>query len=270
MARRIGSSRGWLARARRSSLCFSVATSGSALPVSADCCIAARIAASMSPTRFSSRERDTERTSSSSWPRCSATSPRRASSRATLAVASRIASCAWRASSRASPARSALSCCRLTSSFSLLRTRCSARQASATREHRDNREQDDDRAAQAPEQRAARRRCRHRQRKRRFEARWKARERRSRLHRLYAGDHRFERRVAPRRPRRSRPVAPAPRCADGWRAPAIRDRSPRRRARSRWPIASELLKSHACPAGAAKAASTWCRSPLESRGASRR
>ena len=33
-----GSSRGWLARARRSSLCFSAATSGSALPVIAACC----------------------------------------------------------------------------------------------------------------------------------------------------------------------------------------------------------------------------------------
>ena len=269
MARRTGSSRGWLARASRSSLCFRVATSGSALPVSADCCIAARIAASMSLTRFSSRERDTERTSSSSWPRCSATSPRRASSRATLAVASRIASCAWRASSSASPARSALSCCRLTSSFSLLRTRCSARQASASASTETivrrttigplKRQSSGPRGAGAASAAETTVRgsvegegasftvasivCRRPPRRAR---------------------------AAPRRPRRSRPVAPAPRCADGWRAPAIRDRSRRRRARTRWPIASELLKSQACPAGAAKAASTWRRSSLESRGASRR
>jgi hypothetical protein len=62
----------WLALLR-------AATRGSRLPVSWACCCAMRMADSMSTTRFSSRERDRLCISSSSWLRCSATSPTRAS-----------------------------------------------------------------------------------------------------------------------------------------------------------------------------------------------
>ena len=67
----------------------SVGTSGSALPVMAACCSATRIAASMSASTFSSRERDSDWISSSSCVRCIAVSATRASSSATLAAASR-------------------------------------------------------------------------------------------------------------------------------------------------------------------------------------
>ena len=238
IARRIGSSRGWLARARRSSLCFRVATSGSALPVSADCCTAARTADSMSFTRFSSRERATERTSSSSWPRCSATSPRRASSSATLAVASRIASCAWRASSSASAARSALSCWRFTSSRSLLRTRWSARQASASATTVTivssrttgplQRQSSGPRGGAAGVAAGAGTTVR---------GSAAGEESSFTVASIVCRRPPHRGRAAPRRPRRSRPVAPAPRCADGWPGRAIRPRSRRRRAPrgGRWP-----------------------------------
>ncbi len=244
IARRIGSSRGWLARASRSSLCFRVATSGSALPVRADCCTAARIADSMSLTRFSSRERATERTSSSSWPRCSATSPSRASSSATLAVASCIASWAWRASSSASATRSALSCWRFTSSRSLLCTRWSARQASASARtetivssrtmgplQRQSSGLRGDLAATGVETTTG--------------GSAAGEESSFTVASIVCRRPPHRCRAAPRRPRRSRPVAPAPRCADGWRARAIRARSRRRRGASSRSTASELLKSHA-------------------------
>ena len=124
MARRSGSSRGWLMRARRSSALRSAAISGSALPVMELCCIATRIEASMSDTAFSSRERDMDRIRSSSWSRCRATSDTRASISATLAAASRAISSACLASTRASEACSLLPCWRLTSSISRACTRC--------------------------------------------------------------------------------------------------------------------------------------------------
>ena len=231
-----------------------------------------RIAASMSASRFSSRERDSDWISSSSWPRCSATSATRASSSATLAAASRAPSCACLREQRASAD---------------LRLRCPAGAAPAPA-----------RAAHAllgaPGERRARRpratpsssaeRPARRQRSaaRRGTAggaggagddgarrRWRARQRRSRSHRLYAGDHGVERRAAPRAPRRSRARARARRCADASRA--------RARAASRAPGAApqpggrsprELLKATgAPPAGAARASSS---APLRRRRAAAR
>ena len=81
---------------------LSAASSGSALPVTCACCSARRTADSMSTTRFSSRERDRLCISSSSCERCSATSATRVSVSASRAAVSRTASCAWRASVRAS------------------------------------------------------------------------------------------------------------------------------------------------------------------------
>ena len=124
IARRSGSRRGWLMRASRSSALRSATISGSAEPVSVDCWIASRTAESMSDTAFSSRERDSDCSRSSIWPRCSATSETRASISATLAAASRAISSDWRASTRASADCSPLSCWRLTSSISSECTRC--------------------------------------------------------------------------------------------------------------------------------------------------
>jgi hypothetical protein len=67
----------------------SAMTSGSALPVMALCCMATRIDGSTSASTFSSRERDSDWISSSSWLRCSDASATRASSSASLAAASR-------------------------------------------------------------------------------------------------------------------------------------------------------------------------------------
>ena len=110
MARRTPSSRGWLKRASRSSACFSAATSGSAVPVIADCWTATRTPASMSTSTFSSRDRESDWIRSSSWPRCSDTSATRASSSAILAALSRMPSCACLASMCASAACAWLSC----------------------------------------------------------------------------------------------------------------------------------------------------------------
>jgi hypothetical protein len=104
MARWIGARRGWAARSMRCWALLSAATSGSRLPVSCACCWARRMAASMSTTRFSSRERDRLCMSSSSWLRCSADSFTRASSTLRRVLASRASSSAWRARVRASTA----------------------------------------------------------------------------------------------------------------------------------------------------------------------
>ncbi len=105
-------------RASRSSACLSVSTSGSALPVMADCCMATRMAASRSASTFSSRERASAWISSSICVRCIEVSATRASSSASLAAVSRAVSSAWRARVRASVAWLPLSCWRLTSSAS--------------------------------------------------------------------------------------------------------------------------------------------------------
>ncbi|MNY23983.1 hypothetical protein D3C86_1576710 [compost metagenome] len=102
MARCTGVSRGWAARSMRWAALRSVATSGSRLPVSCDCCCAMRIAVSMSTISVSSRVRDRLCTSSSSWLRCSVTSPTRASMTEMRAALSRATSCASRAMVRAS------------------------------------------------------------------------------------------------------------------------------------------------------------------------
>ena len=109
-ARRTRSRRGCALRARRSSACLSVDSSGSVLPVIAACCTATRSAASMSDSMFSSRERVIDCSRSSSCVRCSVFSATRDSSSATLATASRDASWAWRASTRASVESVVLSC----------------------------------------------------------------------------------------------------------------------------------------------------------------
>ena len=95
----------------------------------AACCNATRIDASISTTMFSSRERESDWISSSSWLRWIATSATRASSSATLAAVSIIPCWACLASRRASFDWPALSCWRRTSSCSTLATRCWARQA---------------------------------------------------------------------------------------------------------------------------------------------
>ncbi|OIQ67942.1 hypothetical protein GALL_504770 [mine drainage metagenome] len=86
---------------RASALCR-VAISGCTLPMSCACCCARRKAASMSTTRFSSRERDRLCMSSSSWLRCKATSLRRASSKAAREAVSWASASDWRATARAS------------------------------------------------------------------------------------------------------------------------------------------------------------------------
>ena len=103
-ARSNGLSRGWAARSKRSLADVMAAINGTALPVSWACCCASLSADSMSTTRFSSRERDRLCISSSSWVRCKLTSLMRFSWPASLAVSSRVASCAALASVRASMA----------------------------------------------------------------------------------------------------------------------------------------------------------------------
>ena len=106
-----------------------MATSGSALPVMAVCCIATRMPASMSTNTFSSRERDSDCISSSSWLRWIATSATRASSSATLAAVASALSCDCFDSNCASLASLRPSSSRLTISCSIAMTRCCVFQA---------------------------------------------------------------------------------------------------------------------------------------------
>ncbi len=103
-ARCTGARRGWAARSMRCCALLMEATSGCTLPVSWACCCARRTLASMSTTRFSSRERERLCISSSSWLRCRATSLSRVSCTARRADDSCASSLAWRARARASMA----------------------------------------------------------------------------------------------------------------------------------------------------------------------
>ena len=102
IARSTGASRGWAARCRRCRADCRVASKGSALPVSWACCWAMRRPASMSTSRFSSRERERLWISSSSCPRCRATSPKRPSIRLSRAALSLTVSWACLAQALAS------------------------------------------------------------------------------------------------------------------------------------------------------------------------
>ena len=95
IARCSGARRGCAARPRRKSAIFSADTKGSMLPVSCACCCARRTAASISTTRFSSRERERLCISSSTCARCSETSVSLTSVTASLAAVSIAKSRAW-------------------------------------------------------------------------------------------------------------------------------------------------------------------------------
>ena len=124
MARCTGFRRGCAARWMRWSAACRADTSGCALPVSCDCCRARRREASRSWMRLSSRERESESISSSSWLRCKLTSDRRTSATPRRACSSCTWASACEATVRASTTCSSTSCARRASSAWVVFRRC--------------------------------------------------------------------------------------------------------------------------------------------------
>ena len=202
-------------------LCFSAATSGSALPVIAPAAAPTRSAASMSASRFSSRERATDCTSSSSWPRCSATSADARLEQRDLGggLARRVLRLAGEqlrlgGAARRCPAGACTSSL-LAAAHALL-----ARQASASATTATIASSSDDRDRSSARAAAPRGERRRRARRRRCGRSVSGRGSSFTVASIVCRRPPHRGRAAPRTRAEAEPARARARCADGWRAPA--------------------------------------------------